>query len=206
MILQYLGLCDEYEAFVATHSQTKHLKLTNEEKLALHQIAFVLKPFKDMTLDVSESMPSIARSLEKYWDLDDILEQVTTGASKYAELNQSLRKAFASGRKKYVKYAKKLQKNSLLYAAHILDPRCRASMIKDMMPDQYDVIQKATEYFHSEWPELAKDDTLTLSTIESPEPETRPLGMSLAQWKAIQNKKAKDAEARVLQPTSELLR
>ena len=207
MILQYLDLCDEYEAFIATHSQTKHLKLTNEEKLALHQIAFVLKPFKDMTLDVSESMPSIVRSLEKYWDLDDILEQVTTGAGKYAELDQSLRKAFASGRKKYVKYAEKLKKNSLLYAAHILDPRCRASMIKDMMPDQYDdVIQKATEYFHSEWPELAKDDTPTLSTTKSDEPEARPFGMSLAQWKAIQNKKAKDAEAMALQPTSELLR
>jgi hAT family C-terminal dimerisation region len=207
MILQYLDLCDEYEAFIATHPQTKHLKLTNEEKLALHQIAFVLKPFKDMTLDVSESMPSIVRSLEKYWDLDDILEQVTTGAGKYAELDQSLRKAFASGRKKYVKYAKKLKENSLLYAAHILDPRCRASMIKDMMPDQYDdVIQKATEYFYSEWPELAKDDIPTLSTTESDEPETRPFGMSLAQWKAIQNKKAKDAKARVLQPTSELLR
>jgi hypothetical protein len=30
--------------------------------------------------------------------------------------------------------------------------------------------------------------------------------MSLAQWKAIQNKKAKDAEAMALQPMSELLR
>lgn len=88
MILQYLNLCNEYKAFIATHSQTKCLKLTNEEKLALHQIAFVLKPFKDMTLDVSDSIPSTVRSLEKYWDLNDILEQVTTGAGKYTKLDQ----------------------------------------------------------------------------------------------------------------------
>jgi hypothetical protein len=47
-----------------------------------------LKPFKDITLDVSKSIPSTVRSLEKYWDLNDILEQVTTGAGKYTKLDQ----------------------------------------------------------------------------------------------------------------------
>ena len=207
MILQYLDLYDEYEAFINSHPQTKYLKLTDDEKLALHQIAYVLKPFKDMTLKVSESMPSIVRSLEKYWDLDDLLEQVSTGTGDFKDLDQSLRKAFESGRRKYVKYSKKLEKNALIYAAHILDPRCRGAMIKNMMPDQFDeVIHSATTFFHAEWPQLAKDDTPTLSNTLSNEPTTRPFGMSLAQWKAIQNKKAKDDEARISQPTSELLR
>ena len=66
IILQYLDLYEEYEEFIKAHPNTKYLKLSIDEKVALHQIAFVLKPFKDMTLDVSESMPSVVRSLEKY--------------------------------------------------------------------------------------------------------------------------------------------
>jgi len=51
---------------IKAHPNTKYLKLYIDEKVALYQIAFILKPFKDMTLDVSESMPLVIRSLEKY--------------------------------------------------------------------------------------------------------------------------------------------
>jgi hypothetical protein len=207
MVQQFLELLPEYEAFIDTHAQAKYLKLTDDEKLALHQIAFVLKPFKDMTLDVSTAMPSVVRSLEKYWDLDDLLERVSIGAGEFGELDRSLRIAFATGRRKYIKYSKKLSKNSLIYAAHILDPRCKASLIKLMMPDQYDdVIDAATKFFHAEWPELAQEDLPSASDIPSNEPELRPFGMSLAQFKAIQNKKVKDEEERVALPSCELLR
>jgi hAT family protein len=207
MIQQFLDLLPEYEAFVDTHPQTKYLKPTYDETLALHQIAFVLKPFKEMTLQVSENMPSVVRSLEKYWDLDHLLEQVATGSGIYSQLDQSLRHAFGTGRKKYIKYSRKLKKNALIYAAHILDPRCRASMIKDMMPEQFEnVISTIMAYFYTEWPELAQKDTTLALSVTPEEPATRPFGMSLAQWKAIQNKKARDAEARVALPTSEFLR
>jgi hypothetical protein len=160
-----------------------------------------------MTLEVSESMPSIVRSLEKYWDLNDLLERVAEGVGNFATLDQSLRSAFATGRKKYIKYSRKLEKNALLYAAHILDPRCRGSMIKDKMPERFDeVIQSATKYFHAEWPELAKDDTSATSNTSYDKADTRSSGMSLAQWKAIQNKRLRDAEARISQPSSEHLR
>src|SRR6266487_4782120 len=109
-------------------------------------------------------MPSIVRSLEKYWDLDDLLEQVSIGTGDFKDLDQSLQKAFESGRRKYVKYSKKLEKNALIYITHILDPRYRGAMIKNMMPDQFDeVIHSATTFFHAEWPQLAKDDMPTLS-------------------------------------------
>jgi hAT family C-terminal dimerisation region len=207
MIQQFIDLLPEYTAFINSHPQVKCLLPTPEEQIALHQIAFVLRPFKDMTLQVSETMPSLVRSLEKYWDLDDLLEQVTTGTGIYSELDQSLRTAFGNGQKKYVKYAKKLKSNSMIYAAHILDPRCKALMIKDMMPDQFEeVLDTTREFFKTEWPQLAQQDTPSSSNTTLEAPETRPFGMSLAQWKAIQNKKAKDAEANMALPTSELER
>ncbi len=96
---------------------------------------------------------------------------------------------------KHVKYMKKLDKDALIYVAYILDPRCKALMIKDMMLDKAEqVLTTVRKYFKLEWPELAKDDVPSVS----PQPSTsknRPDGVSLAQWKAIQHKKAKEAEA-----------
>jgi hypothetical protein len=41
---------------------------------------------------------------------------------------------------KHVKYIRKLEKHTMLYAAYILDPCCRMLLIKDMMPDKADLI------------------------------------------------------------------
>jgi len=81
-------------------------------------------------------MPLVARSLEIYWDLDDLLERVITGQGDYSELDQAIRDAFIAAKAKHVKYMKKLNKDALIYMAHILDPYYKALMIKDMMPDK----------------------------------------------------------------------
>jgi hypothetical protein len=85
--------------------------------------------------------------------LDDLIEKVTTGSGIYLELDQSIRVAFKKGKLKHVKYIRKLEKHTMLYAAHILDPRCRTSLIRDMMPDKADSILLAVQrYFKREWP------------------------------------------------------
>jgi hypothetical protein len=47
----------------------------------------VLALFKEITLCVSEAMPSIVQSLELYWDLDDLMEKVITGSGIYLQLD-----------------------------------------------------------------------------------------------------------------------
>jgi hypothetical protein len=76
MIEQFPELEAKYIEFIRTHPQVQCLLPTNNEIVALHQLAAVLRPFKQLTLKVSESMPSLARSLEMYWDLDDLLETI----------------------------------------------------------------------------------------------------------------------------------
>ncbi len=66
MIEQFLELEAEYKAFIDSHPQVACLKLTNLEVVALNQLAYVLRPFKEHTLQVSRSMPSISKSLEIY--------------------------------------------------------------------------------------------------------------------------------------------
>jgi hypothetical protein len=41
--------------------------------------------------------------LELYWDLDDLMEKVTTGSGIYSELDQSIRVAFEKGKLKHMK-------------------------------------------------------------------------------------------------------
>lgn len=212
MIVQYIDLLAEYKDFINSHSQVAALALSMNEELSLHQLAKVLKPFKVMTLHVSETMPEVGRSLEIYWDLDNLLDQVTNGVGSYAELDQSLRDAFATGRKKYIKYSKKLEKNALLFAAHILDPRYRSEMIKDMMADQKDeVIQAAIEYLCKEWPALLEVDTQEADPfvddpIISVCPSVRPATMSLAVFRSLEKKKEAAAAVNEALPTKQLLR
>lgn len=203
MIEQFLELEAEYEAFIDSHPQVACLKLTNLEVVALNQLACVLRPFKEHTLQVSRSMPSIAKSLEIYWDLEELINSVINGEGKFSEINQPLRDAFKKGKEKYIKYRSKLERNAVIYAAHTLDPRCKSSMIQDMMPTEATtVITSVKKYFKKEWPELAKQSTLVSTTSSSP--ENRPAGISGAQWKAIQNRKAREAESHAALATSEL--
>ncbi|KAH6722005.1 hypothetical protein BKA61DRAFT_568563 [Leptodontidium sp. MPI-SDFR-AT-0119] len=135
-----------------------------------------------MTLKVSKEMPSLVRSLELYWDLDDLLKQVVTGAGDYSQLDQSLRDAFKAGQEKYIVYDKKLESNSMIYAAHILDPRYKASMIKDMMPAQFDqIIDDVKHYFKTEWLAVAGQDAPNLEHALLELGAERPFGMSIAQ-------------------------
>src|SRR6266536_5345766 len=92
----------------------------------------------------------------------------------------------------------------MIYAAHILDPRCKTSIIKDMLTDQAETtIEVARKYFKTEWPELATISSSNPSPAASIE---RPPGVSIAHWKSIQNKRAKEAESLASQATSELER
>jgi len=140
MITQYLELEAEYNDFCNTHPQVKCLQLSNTEVVSLAQLANVLAPFKEHTLRVSQAMPSIARSLEIYWDLEDLLNNVTSGSGRYSELDQSVRTAFQKGKAKHLKYVRKLEKFTMVYAAHILDPHCKTSLVTDMMQSKADGI------------------------------------------------------------------
>jgi hypothetical protein len=100
-------------------------------------------------------MPSLAMSLEIYWDLNDLLDNVIEDKEKYTELDPIIQDAFKSGKAKHLKYSKLKAMNAILFTAHILDPCCKASIIAIIMPNQRDKLLKmAKEYIITEWPAL----------------------------------------------------
>ncbi len=207
MITQYLELEAEYNDFCNTHPQVKCLQLSNTEVVSLAQLANVLAPFKEHTLRVSQAMPSIARSLEIYWDLEDLLNNVTSGSGRYSELDQSVRTAFQKGKAKHLKYVRKVEKFTMVYAAHILDPRCKTALITDMMQSKADgIITAVKQYFKTEWPETVVIGTsaTTSSSAAGELPQIRPVDISIARWKAIQNQREQDTAAEAIPLQSEL--
>jgi hypothetical protein len=90
-------------------------------------------------------MPSVARSLELYWDLDDLMAKITTGSGIYLELGDSVKNAFKKGQAKHVKYIRKLEKDTMIYAAHILEPSCKSSMMIMVMGDKASAILTAVK-------------------------------------------------------------
>ncbi len=90
----------------------------------------------------------------------------------------------------------------MIYAAYILNPYYKTSMIKDILIDQAKTtIEVARKYFKTEWPELAMISSSNPSLVALIE---RPLGVSIVYQKSIQNKRVKEVESLVLQATSEL--
>jgi len=65
----------------------------------------------------------------------------------------------------------------MIYAAYILNPYYKTSMIKDILIDQAKTtIEVARKYFKTEWPELAMISSSNPSLVALIE---RPLGVSI---------------------------
>lgn len=202
MMEQFIELEPEYNHFIDNHPEIEALRLTGEEQVALHQLNYVLTPFKEHTLKVSKEMPSITESLEIYWDLDELLRQVVDGDGKFSELDTSVRDSFVKGRSKHLKYMKKLGDQAMIYSSHTLDPRHRMDLIKTMMPDKVDeVLTTIKSYLIREFPTLGvRPEAPTPSSYSIVQPD----GMGIAQWKALQARRAREAEAGATTPSSEL--
>jgi len=113
--------------------------------------------------------------------LDDLLIRVSTSADIYTELDQSLQNTFKSGQSKYIKYASKLNDNSMLYAAYILNPHYRLLIIKAITLNSANIIENVKEYFLVEWSTLGSQDIpVFIGEVES-SVVNRPPRMSLVQ-------------------------
>lgn len=207
MIVQFLDLQAEYLQFIDDNVQLEALRPTDSEITQLASLRIALQPFKDMTLQVSEFMPTIVRSLEKYWELDDLLTNVIAGNDIYAICDSSIKSAFTYAQGKYIKYKRECDSNSMVYAAHILDPRNRLELINSETPDDQlsNILSKTKAFFAAEWPNTAviRDSSPALSTSSfSSQSNRRPSNISSARWRQIVAAE-RDIIADLSTPTSE---
>ena len=128
---------------------------------------------------------------------------VTSGEGQFVVLDNSVKKAFSTARATYMTYRRECDSNSMLYAAHILDPRSRISLIStETDSDQLtDVLSRTKAFFTVEWPNTTTirgaSSTLSLSSADS-----RLSGISSAAWRQIQAR-TRTREAKLAIPISE---
>jgi hypothetical protein len=98
-----------------------------------------------------------------------LLDKAIGGKEKYRALDPTIRDAFKACKAKQLKYTKLKAKNAIIFAAHILDPRCKTSVIADMMPDQRDaIVSMVKKYMITEWPALAEVQIPDLQPVPLP--------------------------------------
>jgi hypothetical protein len=192
MIVQALDLQQEYTKFCSEHYAIKALLPTPNEWVMLHQLAYVLKPFKDKTEEVSKEMPSITKSLEVYWELDILLNNVKDRVGIFSNLESTIRNAVIASITKNSKYQRKMEKHVLLFVAHILDPRHKAELIREQMPnDSYRIINLIRKFLKAEYRDLSPPQpSELLDPLAEAETAKKPLGMSAVAWRFQQRKKA----------------
>jgi len=191
MLKQFLDLLPEYQQFVDDNPAIVCLMPTHEECVALAQLEHILEPFKALTLKVSANQPSLSGSLELYWELQEILTKVENAQGIYSELDPTVRRAFNAGARKHQVYYAKLENNSMIYAAHILDPRCRTTIIKLMQSAKsVTILDNARKYFLKEWPALAAPSAQLQGGGNAQILTERPFNMGPGQWAVLQQAQA----------------
>lgn len=191
MLKQFLELLPEYQQFVDDNPAIACLMPTNEECVALAQLEHVLEPFKALTSKVSANHPSLSGSLDLYWELEEILNKVEGAQGIYSELDPTIRRAFIAGTRKHRIYYAKLEKNPMIYAAHILDPRCRTTVIKLMQQDKsVTILDDTRKYFLKEWPALMAQSVQLEDGGNEKILTERPFNMGPGQWAVLQQAQA----------------
>ena len=177
-------LRDEYTLICQQQPAIRALLPTEAEWVILAQIRLVLEPFKALTLKVSQEMPSLQNSLGLYWQIEALLDQVDKREGIFSDLHESVRNAVKAGVKKNNKYKKEMGSCIMIYVAHMLDPRVKATYVQVQMPDEADaIITSVKNYLKHEYPAIQPRPIRAVSdNVFTAEP-AKPKGMSDLDWK-----------------------
>jgi hAT family C-terminal dimerisation region/Domain of unknown function (DUF4413) len=177
MIGDAIRLRKEIGEFIRNHPDLSALQLADEEWLTLQQVAKILKPFWDHTNTVSTTCPSIIESLQIYWNLDDLLDDVKNSKGDFSNVSREVQAAAGKAIRKLDKFTKKMDDNVLHYVACILDPRIKTRFITAQMSqsDAQHIIGEVRSFLKKEYPFEAPVSTQS----------ERPSGMSERMWNAL---------------------
>ncbi|KAJ6038636.1 hypothetical protein N7460_007353 [Penicillium canescens] len=101
----------------------------------LEQIHTVLHKFSELTLFISKRNPQISLAVPIYYELHELLDDVTEGNGEFAKLDRDIIAAVKEGMKKYEKYYSIMDDCDTYYTALVLDPRVKGEMVLRELQD-----------------------------------------------------------------------
>ena len=96
----------------------------------LQQIANLLAPFEEMTLEVSKKKPKISMAMPIYFSLHDVLYDAAEQVGDFTLLHDEIAAAVSPGIEKYKKYFGKMDGLDAFYIAVVLDPRFKGRLLE----------------------------------------------------------------------------
>lgn len=166
--------------FVRLNPECRHLLPTDEEWRICEQVERCMEPFYNHTLSVSRQVPSLPEYLPIMWGLNDLIEEVTTGGEPYGDICEDLRRAFGFAKAKLDIYTEKTHESTIIFAAHVLDPRFKFTLIREQYGDEADqIIERVKSFFKREYPRTS------LPPVQE-QPTERPPGMAIHHWQMLQ--------------------
>jgi hypothetical protein len=108
---------------------------TVEDWSRLEQIHLVLDKFNEFTSFVSKRNPQISLAVPIYYELHELLDDVSERNGDFAKLDQDIAAAVKEGMKKYEKYYSIMDDCDTYYIPLVLDPRVKGELILRELQD-----------------------------------------------------------------------
>lgn len=140
------------QKFAARFPEIRYLVPTNDDWRLCEQVERTLQPFYNLTLDNSTSATHLNTYLHTVWVLVDLVRSVQAGEDQYQDIVDELKTAFKFAEDLLEKYTSDINETMMVFAAHVLDPRCKFTLIKEQYGDQADeYITRIKDYLRCNW-------------------------------------------------------
>ena len=175
--------------FVLLHPEVKYLLPTEQDWTLAEQLERTLEPFYNHTLSVSHERPQLPEYLSILWEITDLLDDVASGGDNYGDICDELKRAFEVSKQALQKWVDEINKVDLYFAAHVLDPRLKTTMLRVQYADQADEYIDRIKIFFKE--------NYSSGAVARAEPEPapqRPPNVSIHTWNILQQARAINEE------------
>jgi hypothetical protein len=87
------------------------------------------------------------------WGIADLLNSVANEEEPYQDIGLDLQGAFESAKVALEKWTDEMISNDIYFAAHVLDPRVKFTLIREQYGDKaQEIINRVMAYFKQQYP------------------------------------------------------
>ncbi|KAK9481732.1 hypothetical protein V1527DRAFT_455730 [Lipomyces starkeyi] len=108
---------------------------TDNDWSRLKQIHTILSKFNELTLLVSSRKPQISLTVPIYYELHDLLHDVSERRGTFSTIDMDIALAVQDEMRKYEKYYSFMDESDTFYIALLLDPRVKGDLIRQELSE-----------------------------------------------------------------------
>src|SRR5450432_740654 len=118
----------------------------------IEQLYKALKPFADYTNLISEGRPWLHLSTSIYFELQELLIEISSRGQSFGIYDESIQLAFKAGKLKFDKYYEIMSTTLIYFVAAVLDPRIKGAWIEKHHEKGNSLLTDVHKYIHEIYP------------------------------------------------------